>query len=526
MTQLTEYLHSLEILDLITPEKNDPDSESVDICKPTLIEKAIYNSLLPPDRQQLHLQVGKALQNIYAASSVTNNQDSKQYESALLLAHHFEEGGDRQQAIKYLKQAAIQATTVYANKEAKDIYDHIMVLLEESNPNGQWNVLVARERVLDRLGQREHQAQNLALMQMLAELIGDKSRLAITYNRWAQYFNKINQYNLAVEVAELGLKMARQANDELLSAKSLNLLAETAWHCLDYQKAKNYAHQALESLHSFGSFTNQIDSLLHLGKVSYVSGQYNSALAYIQSAQEMASFSNNQDSQTACHFAFGWIYQGLGDYKQAEQQFQHALKKWLIQGDRYGQGVALSHLGWVAYDQQDYVKGMDYCQQALEIAQEVDDRENEAYSLTGLGLNYEQLGQWNSARAIYLQALTLHRSMGATTLATFDQIGLARAAVVQHNFTAALSYIQEVIELILDGKAQQFWNPWNIYLSAYRVLIAIGEDDTAQSILNEARTAIQQRGKEISDPKLRRCFLVDVKVNREIEEAWQACQVS
>ncbi len=518
MTKLVEYLRSLEILDLITHEKAETDAESVQLFKPDFTKKTIYNSLLPTDRQQLHLQVGQVLERIYATSLTAT--DSKRNEADLLLAHHFEQGGDVKQAKKYLKKATAQATALYAHQEAKTLYDQIISLLGETDHYNQWHMVTAREQVVDQLGDRESQAHSLTAMQMLAELMGNYTLLAITYQRWTGYFDKINQYRLMMEVAELGLTAANKVNDKLLIAQSLNLLAQAAWHQFDYQKVKNYAQQALETLHFYHSLPTQVDSFLHFSKANYALGQYDVALEYAQAAQELAALSHSPHQQAHSHFTLGWIYQGLGDGEQAEQQFQQALKKWQAIGYRYGEALTLSHLGWVACDQQNYTVGANYCQQALELSQTVSDRENEAYALNGLGLSYEHSGQWDSAQASYLLALALHREIGATTLAIFDQVSLARAAVGRQNFKVALSYLKDITELISNGKVQQFWNPWPVYLSVYQILTAIGETEVAKLVLNEAHTAIQQRANEISNPQLRHSFLFNVKVHREIETAW------
>jgi tetratricopeptide (TPR) repeat protein len=166
--------------------------------------------------------------------------------------------------------------------------------------------------------------------------------------------------------------------------------------------------------------------------------------------------------------------------------------------------------------------GVDYCQQALKISQTIGDRENEAYALSGLGLNYEQLGHLDEAASNYLAALTIHREIGATTLTIFDRIGLARIALAQQNLETARKHITPVINWISAGNAHKFWDPWSIYQSTYQVLDTLGETNAAYTILDEAHTMLHQRAKEISDEELRQGFLDRVTVNREIELAWQS----
>lgn len=519
MTNLAQYLRNLEMLDLISVEKTNPQLTYA--FKHIFTQETVYHSLLLSDRRSLHRQVGEALEHIYAETA-THSDNQEHNEVALLLAHHFEQGQDDDRAVKYLKRAAIQAKAAYANQEAKSLFDRVLELVSETDFQTQWDILQEREQILDRLGQRQQQAEDLDHLEQLAKLINDELRLALTYNRQAVYLDKISDYQAAAEVAQQGLDLARRLRDERLQAQTLNLLALAAWRRFDYAQVKVYADQALDALHVTGDPVNRITSLLHLGKASYRLGQYDSALDYMEAARELAELTDNPDHEASCHLILGWIYQRLGDYEVAEQHFQATHNKRCLTGDRYGEAMALSHLGWVANDQQATEKGLDYCQQALELSQRIGDRENEAYSLTGLGLNHEQLGQRQLARAEYEQALAIHQQIGATTLAIFDQACLARLALKGNDLAAAREYIDPVTEWILAGKAQQFWDPWSIYLVAYQVLSALGDDETARQLLQEAYTVLHQRANEISDETLRHCFLEKVAINREINEAWQA----
>ncbi|MDM8531425.1 tetratricopeptide repeat protein [Anaerolineales bacterium HSG25] len=520
MTKLTEYLHRLELLDLITLQQREP--EPVYTFKHIFTQESVYSSMLLSDRRALHQQVGEVLEDLYVHTPLTggsDNQDSN--ETALLLAHHFEQGGDRTRSIKYLKQAAAKAKASYANQEAKTLYDQLLELTEENDLQTQWDILADREQVADRLGLREQQAQDLEALRQLANLMADNIRLAMSYNRQATQLDKISQYQAANEAAEKGLTYAKRANNERLKAQSLNLLAWSAWRRFDYPQVKVYAEQALNALHVTSDPLNQINSLLHLGKASYRLGQYDIALEYIQAVQELAQLVDNPDSEANAHLILGWIYQRLGYYDKAETEFQAVLEKRQITGDKYGQATALSHLGWVAYDKNEYEKGLELCQQALEMSCMIGDRENEAYSLAGLALNYEGQNQPQLAYEHYYQALQIHQEIGATTLVIFDQTRLAHLALQANNDKTARQNTEAVTAWILDGKAQQFWDPWSIYLSVYQLLSALGEADTARQLLNEAHTLLEQRATQISDEKLRHCFRNRVTVNREIIEAWQ-----
>ncbi|MCB0155501.1 MAG: AAA family ATPase, partial [Anaerolineae bacterium] len=509
--RILNHLQSLETQDLVVHKEDSPELEYS--FKHVFTQESIYQSLLRTDRREFHQKVGEAMELIFG-----KNLD----EQALLLAYHFEQSEDRPRALKYLRIAAGHAFATFANEEAKTLYSRVLPLLDKDDYRQRWEILAAREQTLNRLGERDQQATDLTLMQTLADLMGDNELLAITHNRRAAYFDKISEYQASDEAAAAGLRIAKRAGNARLEAQSLNSLALAAWRRFDYRQVQKWANQALEALRIVGAPTIRINSLLHLGRASYRLGQYDAALDYIAGAQEVAKDIDNREQDALADLIFGWIYQRLGDYEQAAAHFNQMLDKRRQIGDRYGEATALSHLGWLAADQQRFEQGLDYCRAALTISQTINDRENEAYALSGLALNYELAGNYESALADYEAALALHRQIGATTLAVFDQAGLARLALARQDLETTRRYITKVADWILAGNAQQFWDPWTIYLSAYQVLTALGETDTAHTILAEAHTVLHQRAREISSDTLRHRFLEEVTVNREIRQALQA----
>ena len=196
MAKLTDYLNNLERVDLITLKKNNLDLEYA--FKHVFTQESVYGSLLRSDRRQIHQRVGEILENLLA--DTLDDGDT-----ALLLAYHFEQSSDKDRALKYLRCAADSASANYANQEAKALYSRALTLLDRDDYLSRWQLLASQEHILNRLGERDQQADILTQMQTLAELMQDDECLALTHNRRIPF----NEMGLFRHYAELDRKGGR-----------------------------------------------------------------------------------------------------------------------------------------------------------------------------------------------------------------------------------------------------------------------------------------------------------------------------
>ncbi len=106
MIPLETVLKHLENSELVRRAREE---EAAYIFKHALVRETAYESLLKQERKQLHRVVGEALEQAYP---------EQLDENAALLAQHFAEAGEREQAIRYARQAARRSVARYAFDEA------------------------------------------------------------------------------------------------------------------------------------------------------------------------------------------------------------------------------------------------------------------------------------------------------------------------------------------------------------------------------------------------------------------------
>jgi hypothetical protein len=120
---------------------------------------------------------------------------------------------------------------------------------------------------------------------------------------------------------------------------------------------------------------------------------------------------------------------------------------------------------------------------------------------------------------VYQQALALRQELGQPNLATEPLAGLARVSLVQGDLSWAQALVEEIMAYLEDHTLDGAEEPFLVYVTCYRVLRA-GEDPRAQKVLDTAYYLLQDQANRIGDEKLRRSFLENVAVHREILSEW------
>lgn len=117
-----DALRELQRLDLLREARRWPYPEYR--FTNTLIQEAVYRTLLADQRAELHRRAADWLEREYA-----DNQD----EVLGLLAHHWRAAGDRERAIHFLVAAAEQAGSGWAKEEALNLWDQALRLIPETD---------------------------------------------------------------------------------------------------------------------------------------------------------------------------------------------------------------------------------------------------------------------------------------------------------------------------------------------------------------------------------------------------------
>ncbi|HNT74708.1 MAG TPA: tetratricopeptide repeat protein [Anaerolineae bacterium] len=448
-------------------------AERTYIFKHYLTQQAAYYSLLERERRAIHQQVAEALKQLHPRQL---------FDLAELLAYHWECAGEPGRALPHLLRAVDKAAFRFADAETLDYLERAAqaaqaahLTLAEADVHVRFNYIFRRQG--DYVAAHAHLEQALTIYQGFG-----------------------NQRRVGEILTELGVLARRQG---------------------EYVEAAKYFEQTLQISRLVGNRHGEAAALNHLGTIARSLGRYVAAQRHFEQALRLSQALHNGWEEGAALLNLGIVLRHLGDTAGAETCFVQALALYQRLHDRIGEGMTLAAWAALAHMQGDDGTALAHAQPALSIADEIGDRSQQGYVLTVLGRAFVGLGQWQQAKKVYGEAMTLRHKLGEHHLALESLAGLVEVAVLQDDLTQARRWVNEILAAQSEGNPAFYGadDPFQVYLTCYEVLRRAG-DPRAGAVLSEARRHLQAQAAELVDAAQRRSFLEKVPAHSKIMQAW------
>ncbi|MEM7125256.1 MAG: AAA family ATPase [Chloroflexota bacterium] len=332
-----------------------PDPQRRYIFRHNITQEVVYRTLLDEQRQELHLAVGQAIEQL-------------QPDAVERLAYHYNSSDlrdveTRAKALRYLGTAGDRAKRDYANETALAFYDRALMLEER------WDWIKSKIELNHLMGQRQEELELLDYATYAK--LGAPAELALLRSI---YFESISEYDEAQTMADQALLLSQEEGDPRNEARSLIQTGQIA------------ARQ--------GSFSQQEDALLTALEVG--SGEH------LMPAEEVD-----------IHYGLGIVYRERSEYGKAQSALNDALFLAQSVGDRSREAMITSAMGFTYQLQRQFTDAYENNQLALKLAREIGDRERESSALISVAqVLLEGKGDIHQAITSLQQALMHQDSMG------------------------------------------------------------------------------------------------------------------
>jgi class 3 adenylate cyclase/tetratricopeptide (TPR) repeat protein len=478
-----EKLSCLRARELIYHREESTFTDAAEYTfKHAILRDVTYESVLKRVRKAYHGLVAEWL---------IQHSKERAGEYTGLIADHLELAGKQEQAAIYLYQAGEGAAKRYANSEAEGYFTRALALTPVDDLVGSYDLLLAREKVLDVLGDRKSQLEDLVELKKLAEELRDISKQADVALHLIDYYIETDNHLKVEDLMSHARNLAQSCGDDEKEAKLYLYWGRSLWKEGEPLEAISPLRKALKiarkkQLHQF-----EADSLRNLGIAYDYLGDPDQGLACDQQALEIYSQIGDRSGQAAALNNLGGFYTDYNsDYIKSEELYQKAYQIWREIGDRSGEGYAAVNLGWTATDYHDYRSAIEWLSEGEKINREVENQRGIWSALVFLGNCYLYLGDYTQAKSYFDKALQLVKQA---------EMGLREALILGKlmefywtlgDYKAAESYRIQYADII-GKKGYQYWEVWN-FITMGLLKQHLGDN---QAAMEYSQKALQMLGK-------------------------------
>ncbi len=428
-------------------------------------------------------------------------------------------------------------------------------------------VLAVHALALVRLGRHDEAVataqQGVALGQASRCVEGE----ALAYVAWGQALTLQAQYAAARSRVEHALELAqaaltRDASVEVLHSIEWGVpmwLGGIAFTQGDYAAARRYYTESLHICERLRHVRGELNCLLNLANLARLAGDYPVARQDYEAASRLARRLGEHSGEATVQLELGDVARCQAEYERAVDLSEQALalaresgRVWIVAGSLAWLARLFSYLG-------DYTRAQDllsqfdrlvqelkapqveaigllplaiqarhlgeneralaYAQRAWQIAHDSGNHEDQAAALVYIGHSAVGLHRLSEAASAYGHALTLYEALGLPTLAVEARTGLAAVALASGDVEAARTQVEAVLPVLADQPRAGLDEPFYVYLTCYRVLLALG-DPRAAAVLETGHGLLQEYAGHISAADRRASFLSHVPLHRALHQAY------
>jgi predicted ATPase/class 3 adenylate cyclase len=330
------------------------------IFKHAVLRDVTYESVLKKLRRHYHSLIAEWLMEQRA---------ERRGEIVGLIADHLQQAGEQIEALKYLKLAAQQAAEKYANKEAVDYFSRALPLVPDQDLETRFDLLLAREEVLDLQAKREAQSQDLEEMETLANKIGSAEKQMEVKVQWSKFLWQISDYLSATVRAEQVAAQAEKAGNSRFAAIGQLHWGRALFRQDLYELAEQHLNQALAGFRTIGDKRMEGFALRMLGIVAIDQRNFEASHNFSSQALTIAQEIGDRSQEAEAINLLGHIASFLGDFKVALSYFSQYLDKSREIGSKDQERMALGNLGWAANNLKDYPAALKYSEKSSILAQ-------------------------------------------------------------------------------------------------------------------------------------------------------------
>ncbi|MBM6402136.1 ATP-binding protein [Phycicoccus sonneratiae] len=385
------------------------------LFKHALLRDVAYDGILRTHRRAYHARVVDWLVEVSERSGRTD-------EYAFLVAEHADRAEDPSAAGWYLR-AAGRAASVHAPEEALRLLDRGLDVAPEDDPGLRFDLLAAREEVLDREGDRDGQQLDVERMEVLLGRLDAARRVRLHLARARLDFDT-SRYDEAVRWATAAVEESTAGDEEALARGRLLAGKAFTW-AGDAGRARTELAAAIEVADAAGLDAVAGEALRYLGMIAGNEGDYAGSLERLAAARLRFAAAEDPEGEGRVLVQESATLYNLGRLAESRTALEAARPAFSRSRYRYGEALVLGNLATIAAGQGELGAALGWVVEAVEATRRLRDVEAVATNLGALAEIEVQLGRLAAAEAHGLECAELAAGVSTDSLRAH---GLSMAA--------------------------------------------------------------------------------------------------
>jgi predicted ATPase/class 3 adenylate cyclase len=440
-SSLQQVFQTLRTRELINQRERSTFSSVQEYAfKHALLRDVTYERVLKRVRRDYHAGVAHWLAQVATEAGRAD-------EYAPRIAEHYDQAGEAAEAAAWYGRAGKQAAARFANTDALAYLGRALELLPEAAADEQYDLLLAREKVLNLQGSRAAQLSDLEALEALADRLDDDGRRAVVTLQRASYAESTGDFPAAIEAAQRAVSLAGAHGIATSHAAGYLAWGRALLRQADYTSAQARLERARDLAEAAALPGIAADSLRVLGNVAWSQGDYPAARAAYEQALSYYSESGNRRNEGFTRSNLGTVAWKLGQYASARSSYERTLALFREIGDRGGEAMALNNLGLVLTAQTDYSGARAIYEQVLGLYRQVGNRQGESMALVNFGIAVFTQGKYSEALRAFEAALALCRTLGNRDDESQALYYIGAVSLALGDYAAARSHVEQALAI-------------------------------------------------------------------------------
>ena len=290
------------------------------------------------------------------------------------------------------------------------------------------------------------------------------------------YFITIQISVLGQNIDSLEQQLTKVQNIDKIDL--LNQLSEEYCNEGYYQKAHDYADEALEIAQKYNNKTETANAYCQLGKSYNFLQIYDSSLIYFDLALELFENLDDQEGKANTLRNIGRLYENKYDYNKSLEYYIESLKMFEELNLLNELGGVYQDIGYVYICSEKYDLALKYYEKALAIYDELQDKYSISVTYNNIGIAYDAMKDVEKALEYYNKSIVLNKELGNEIVAAYIMHNIGIIYNNEGELDTAYKYFKESLKI-----TELYEDPYGVCYNLARIAVILKKQNKLDSAL-------------------------------------------